>query len=327
MAWIRKPRLTQYIVELIGPSVRLISLEDGWPAHVKVDADGKVFQVAMYGTNITSHIRKPYEVRLQKPDSSKPIQPPEGLMPLIVGLDRGLHHDEAPVLVTVDARNQVGKRTRNSLLFNQSAIDDARKFGWGVYTSKTGEVFTASLPILFPEVLTAISRGVSGQLVQVGTLLVATGIVEHSQDTPTVERAKQTVNVLVRNEAFRKRVREAYGHRCALCGLDWGLVEAAHIYPVRAPSSPDEVWNGIALCPNHHAAFDAHLIWLEPGTGILKLHPDLEQAAAQDRTLNILIQPLFTKIVRPAAVGDEPRADMFKRRYEFFEGRYDWAKH
>ena len=33
-------------------------------------------------------------------------------------------------------------------------------------------------------------------------------------------------------------------------------MEGAHIIPVREEGSSDEVWNGIALCPNHHELFD-----------------------------------------------------------------------
>lgn len=40
------------------------------------------------------------------------------------------------------------------------------------------------------------------------------------------------------------------------------LVDAAHILPVGAPGSLDDVTNGIALSPTYHRAFDAGLIFL-----------------------------------------------------------------
>lgn len=63
----------------------------------------------------------------------------------------------------------------------------------------------------------------------------------------------------VRNGRFRRIVIEAYGYRCAICGLNLGIIHAAHIVPVEERGT-DEANNGIALCPNHHAAFDRDII-------------------------------------------------------------------
>lgn len=67
-----------------------------------------------------------------------------------------------------------------------------------------------------------------------------------------------------RSAAFPREVLEAYEHKCAFCGLQLGLVQAAHIHPVEAPDSTDDVSNGIALCALHHLAFDAGLLHLTP---------------------------------------------------------------
>lgn len=64
-----------------------------------------------------------------------------------------------------------------------------------------------------------------------------------------------------RNNAFRERVRAAYGEACAFCGRARETpagspeVEAAHIHPKRE-GGPDDVRNGVALCKLHHWAFD-----------------------------------------------------------------------
>lgn len=67
------------------------------------------------------------------------------------------------------------------------------------------------------------------------------------------------VEEAVRNGKFRKIVLEAYDNRCAVCGLDLGIIHATHIIPV-GDKGTDEPNNGIALCPNHHAAFDRDII-------------------------------------------------------------------
>lgn len=75
------------------------------------------------------------------------------------------------------------------------------------------------------------------------------------------KRAVKTFNQLVRDGRFAKNVLIAYGHKCAICGTQLKLVEAAHIVPVK-DNGTDEVVNGIALCANHHKAFDDGLILL-----------------------------------------------------------------
>jgi len=66
-----------------------------------------------------------------------------------------------------------------------------------------------------------------------------------------------------REAGFRQRVLFAYGNRCAVTRVQLRLVDAAHILPVGAPGSVDQVRNGIALSPTYHRAFDAGLIYLD----------------------------------------------------------------
>ena len=56
----------------------------------------------------------------------------------------------------------------------------------------------------------------------------------------------------------------AYGNRCAVTGIQLGLVEAAHIVPVKAQGT-DDVLNGLALSPTIHRAYDNSLIYLDVG--------------------------------------------------------------
>jgi putative restriction endonuclease len=66
-----------------------------------------------------------------------------------------------------------------------------------------------------------------------------------------------------RAAGFKRKVLFAYGNRCAVTRLQLRLVDAAHILPVGAPGSLDQVPNGIALTPTYHRAFDAGLIYLD----------------------------------------------------------------
>lgn len=64
-----------------------------------------------------------------------------------------------------------------------------------------------------------------------------------------------------RDPDFRTKVLDAYGHRCAMCGLEMRLgaasfaVEAAHVKWHQA-GGPDTESNGLSLCSLHHKSFD-----------------------------------------------------------------------
>lgn len=73
----------------------------------------------------------------------------------------------------------------------------------------------------------------------------------------TVGTARQRVHQPV----FRRDIRQAYNNQCAVCGLGIAhLLDAAHIIPDRDEHGIVSVTNGIALCKNHHAAFDGGLL-------------------------------------------------------------------
>lgn len=81
----------------------------------------------------------------------------------------------------------------------------------------------------------------------------------------TRRRVVETVSRLSRSANFREQVLSAYDHRCAITRFQLRLVDAAHILPVPAPGSADDVRNGIALTPTYHRAFDNGLIYLDEG--------------------------------------------------------------
>lgn len=77
------------------------------------------------------------------------------------------------------------------------------------------------------------------------------------------QRVVQTISRLSREANFRQQVLQAYGNRCSVTKTQLRLVDAAHILPVGAPGSVDDVRNGLALAPTYHRAYDAGLIFLD----------------------------------------------------------------
>lgn len=69
--------------------------------------------------------------------------------------------------------------------------------------------------------------------------------------------------------AFRARVLNAYGVRCAVCNLQMGpLLEGAHITPDSDASSSTSVRNGISLCKIHHSAYDRAILGIDTSYSI-----------------------------------------------------------
>ncbi|MDE0510476.1 MAG: HNH endonuclease [Gammaproteobacteria bacterium] len=85
---------------------------------------------------------------------------------------------------------------------------------------------------------------------------------EISALTPERKRVLTKVLRLARDGDFRKKVIDAYDRRCCVTGLQLRLIDAAHILPVGAPGSSDDVQNGLCLSPTYHRAYDLGLIYL-----------------------------------------------------------------
>jgi putative restriction endonuclease len=93
------------------------------------------------------------------------------------------------------------------------------------------------------------------------------------------KRIIQTVSRLSRQANFRQQVLHAYGNRCAVTRMQLRLVDAAHILPVGAPGSADDIRNGIALSPTYHRAFDNGLIYLDE-SHTMRVNPERESSLA-----------------------------------------------
>jgi putative restriction endonuclease len=78
--------------------------------------------------------------------------------------------------------------------------------------------------------------------------------------TPQEVEVEDEQRAIVRDGAFRRLVINAYGYRCAFCGLrilnnEDNIVDGAHIKPF-SQFYDDKINNGLSLCKNHHWAFD-----------------------------------------------------------------------
>lgn len=233
-----------------------------------------------------------------------------------------------PVLVGIDASSRVGSKKRISILFNARILEEAASRGWSVYVSRTGERVIAFTPPLFQAFRALIQERLDSDTYETVVDCLGSEIpsVDDVTSSDLPERIRRLVKVLARHYAFGKRVSKAYGGACAICGLNHGLVVAAHIFPVAARGSNDRIWNGIALCQNHHAAFDRFLVWIDPQSLAIRHHPDLIKDAKSNDPLRAFVASAYSDLRAPHSFKARPRANMFIRRYEYFENQYRWVK-
>lgn len=105
---------------------------------------------------------------------------------------------------------------------------------------------------------------------------------------PSIGSITTTVKRVARSIVFRSRVVELYGQTCAICGL--GLktpsalfeTEAAHVVP-RSRMGVDDPRNGLALCRQHHWAFDKGLFGVDEDRRVIV--PDVVLSFPQNSIL------------------------------------------
>lgn len=130
--------------------------------------------------------------------------------------------------------------------------------------------------------------------------------------------ALRTVQQRLHQASFREAVITAYDGRCALSGLPEPLLlDAAHIV-----ADGDErfgqamVTNGIPLSKIHHAAFDAHLIGIDPD---FRLHVSERLMSQKDGPMLEALKALNGGTLHgPKRLQDRPDRDRLALRFERF---------
>lgn len=138
-------------------------------------------------------------------------------------------------------------------------------------------------------------------------------------DAPAARRyALRAVRQRLHQATFRQAVISAYEGRCAISGLpEPMLLDAAHII-----ADCDErfgqpvVPNGVPLTKLHHAAFDAHLIGIDPDC---RLHVSDRLLSQQDGPMLEALKQLNGNPIRlPRRDRDRPDRERLAIRFEGF---------
>lgn len=321
------------LAELVGSdALVIVDPLSGWPAQgqLRID-DGPEVAVDLFVGPVTSAHRpgrRNVERRFQNPGQGRAVQPTPGRVPLLVGVWEGDHDVlvERPVIALADPTLRAARTTtRFSVFQHLPSLVEAMHTGWVEHVNSTGERVRYVLPPLLPMAVGADLAEVVIPTSVVQAMVLGAGLADSREDEEAaVERARRATTVVVRDARFTKKVIDAYRGMCAMCGLDAGLVEGAHIYPAAAPGSQDEPWNGLALCPTHHTAFDRHLVAVRPSDHGIAYRSTLMDQIASNSGAAALVASTFPSLALPSVTSLRPRQDMFFRRYEYFGREYDW---
>ena len=317
---LKRISLGPHIAAMIGdPPLRLTDGGTGWPMLAQLATGDKNAPLALHVSNVGPHARRDYEYRFQNPGDRSPVSDNNGY-PILLGLAPSIGGGE--VLIGLDGSDRVGREARFSILFHKRIIEEARTHGIAYYESSKGERIYAFRPELFSTFVEVLGADIPFADVQA---VVAASDPPIGPDPVASERTRRAANILVRHHSFGRRVKAAHGGKCCLCGLGVNLVTSAHIYPASAPDSPDNVSNGLALCPNHHTAFDSHDLWLNPATLSPTFSPRYLAAAAASPAMQAFIASTFAKLTMPVDLQHRPSVEMLNKRYEYYSDKYDWT--
>lgn len=131
--------------------------------------------------------------------------------------------------------------------------------------------------------------------------------------------ALRSVKQRLHQASFREAVILAYNGRCAVSGLpEQRLLDAAHIVSDKNEKLGQPIVpNGLPLSKIHHAAFDAHLIGIDPD---YQLHVSDRLLSQKDGPMLEALKQLKGKEIHlPDRNKDRPDRDRLALRYERFK--------
>jgi putative restriction endonuclease len=252
-------------------------------SYTIVHRDGRTSRVLVYIWNMThggGAARPTHEYRIQITGVPQ-FENPRGEKTLILGWSEAFE-----VFAGFDYRRHSGVLGASpSMQISQDALLGAQMRGFALNEKGNGETAIAFRPELaaaYVEHLNALhdTGAVPAEAAILERISADPEAVADTDIDAAVAPARRVEIVETRRAArdaqFRRKVLTAYGHRCAMCGVQLRLLDAAHVLPVDQPGSTDDTNNGVALCALHHRAYDRALVAFDPAYAI---HVNARQVA------------------------------------------------
>lgn len=192
------------------------------------------------------------------------------------------------------------------------------------------EAMEQRIPLIYfigiaPQLFTAVAPAFIGEWdrqslkAKIGFGELAANVQAVMEDSAPARRyALRAVQRRLHQASFREAVIQAYAGRCVLSGLPEPLlIDAAHIIADRNEQLGQPVVpNGIPLSKIHHAAFDAHLIGIDPD---FRLHVSDRLLVQNDGPMLESLKRLHGgRLLLPRRERDHPDRERLAQRFEQF---------
>jgi len=250
--------------------------EDGWrvlilndikyhPFILRISKNNESHSVRIYIWNLThggGSARPVDEYRIQVTGVERFEEQPGGHT-LILG-----YREDEDVYAGFDFKMHNGALGASpSIQIRENALNLANVNGYAPYKRGNDEIAIAFRPDFFGEYVRNIvqlhSFGQSDRDFDILEKVAQDPNQVNDQEIEYVGIERKTIVYSVRKKlrdnSFKKRIQVAYSCKCAFCGIQLKLIDAAHIIPVEAAGN-DATNNGIALCALHHRAYDKNLV-------------------------------------------------------------------
>lgn len=295
------------------------------PFRLRVFRDRESYNVCIYIWNLThggGKARPVDEYRIQITGVDH-FEPEPGGKTLILGW-----WEPVGVFAGFDFRKHIGKLGASpSMQIRESFLQEAyQSLGLSPCNKGNQEIAIAFHPQFIIEYIRSLEALHDvGKVREDFEILKAASIQPSSISESEIEnvtgprrKAIQSVIRTLRDTSFRERVLTAYGHRCAMCGLQLELVEAAHIVPVSEPASTDETCNGVALCALHHRAYDRAFVAIanDYHVWVSSAEKTRLKTASLDGGISAFTAGIRPIILLPPDMKDMPKAEYLERARE-----------
>ena len=291
------------------------------PCRLRVVLEDRSIPLKVYIWNLThggGTARPANEYRIQVTGVESFEAEPDGAT-LILGW-----WDEVQVYAAFDVDKHVGELGFSpSIQIREQALREAYERGLATHTKHNQEIAVAFRPeLLMHYVENRHALHSFGESEHDAEILNAVAADPYAVAQDAIEsvqeprrRTVQTTQRVLRDRSFRDRVLNAYGHRCAVCSVQLGLVEAAHIVPAALETSTDATCNGMSFCPSHHKAYDWALITVDDEYRVLVSESRVHVLDASNLTegLDAFRAGLRPLIVLPPEPAQQPRIENLRQ--------------
>ena len=284
-----------------------------FPLEVTISKEEKEERLVIYIWNIShgGKTRSEREYRIQITEASSPLRTGQDFKTLLLGW-----YDEEGVFAAFNAVKHREFGFSPSLQVSIDKLHEAKEHGIALQEkvnrrTQSKEIVVTFLPEHITEYIEDIysdyQAGESQELTREEELFflrnpLDSAITREDLDRLPTQRRKAISNAVrnIREEKFRRYINKIYKGKCAICGLQANLTEAAHIIQVGGGyEGNDKAGNGVLLCRNHHKAYDSGLLAITPEYKVILNEHYLAQLKEVGLAENI------EKFLRESRVGEK----------------------